>query len=85
MKKRKVMGDSKREAPGDAASAIPKGTIADHYAKFINDTLDIMDVFPHIKGFHIVMDNAHIHNPDLVDPVIIERRYIPVYLLIEMF
>ncbi|KAI8091886.1 hypothetical protein BDF21DRAFT_332681, partial [Thamnidium elegans] len=78
VKKRKVVGDSKREAPRDAASTIPKGTIAGHYSKFINVTLDIIGVFPHIKSFYIVMDNAPIHNSDLVDPVIIERGYIPV-------
>lgn len=70
---KKVVCDSKREAPRDAASTIPKGSIAGHYSKFINDTLDIMDVFSHIKSFYIVMDNAPIHNSDLVDSVIIER------------
>ncbi|KAI8890717.1 hypothetical protein K501DRAFT_168043 [Backusella circina FSU 941] len=33
-----------------------------------------------MKGFHIVMDNAPIHSHDIVDPVIVERGYIPVYL-----
>lgn len=48
-----------------------------------------------MKGCRIVMDNAApIHSPDFVDPVIIGRNYVPVYLppyspelnsIIEMF
>jgi hypothetical protein len=45
-----------------------------------SDTLDIMDEFPNMKGFHIVMDNAPIHPKDVVDPVTLQRGYIPVYL-----
>lgn len=68
------MGNLKREAPRDATSTIPKGTIAGHYAKFINELhIDIMDVFLHIKSFYIIMDNASTHNSDHVDSVIIER------------
>jgi transposase len=74
----RVVGATKRKAPGDAASAIPKETTAS--SLYISDTLDIMDEFPNIKGFHIVMDNAPIHSHDIVDPIIIERGYIPVYL-----
>ncbi|KAG1626021.1 hypothetical protein G6F44_012543 [Rhizopus delemar] len=47
---------------------------------FISDTLDIMDEFPNLKGFHIVMDNAPIHHHDIVDPIISQRGYIPVHL-----
>lgn len=39
-----------------------------------------MDEFLNIKGFHIVMDNALIYSHDIVDPIIIERGYISVYL-----
>jgi transposase len=39
-----------------------------------------MDEFTNMKGFHIVMANTPIHSHDLVDPVIIERRYISIYL-----
>ena len=81
IKRRKVVGTTKRKVPGDTASAIPKRTTAGHYLQFISDTLDIMDEFPNMKGFHIVMDNAPIHSHGLVDPVIIERSYIPVQLL----
>ena len=80
IKKRRVVGATKRKAPGDAAFTIPKGTTAGHYPQFISDTLDIMDEFPNMKGFHVVMDNAPIHSHEIVDPVIMERGYIPVYL-----
>lgn len=81
MKKRKVMGATKRKVPRDAASFIQKRTTAGHYVQFISDTLDIMDIFLYMKGFHIVMNNILIHCPDLADPVIIERSCVPVYLL----
>ncbi|GAN11558.1 hypothetical protein MAM1_0691d11127 [Mucor ambiguus] len=80
VKKRKVVGAKKRKAPGDNGSAIPKRTTSGHHLQFISDTLDIIDEFPNMKGFHIVMDNAPIHSHDIVDPVIVERGYIPVYL-----
>ncbi|KAG1142126.1 hypothetical protein G6F37_007858 [Rhizopus arrhizus] len=80
VKRRKVVGVTKRKIPGDAASSIPKGTTVGHYLHFISDTLDIMDELPNMKGFHIVMDNAAIHSHSLMDPLIIERGYVPVYL-----
>lgn len=42
--------------------------------------MDIMDPFPEMKGYHIVMDNAPIHVHDIIDPIIARRGYIPVYL-----
>ncbi|KAK4515513.1 TPT domain-containing protein [Mucor velutinosus] len=80
VKERKVVGAKKRKAPGNNGSAIPKGTTSGHCLQFISDTLDIMDEFPNMKGYHIVMDNVPIHSPAIVDPVIVERGYIPVYL-----
>jgi transposase len=59
---------------------IPKGITAGYCLWFIGDKLDIMDVFPNMKGFHIVMDNSPIHSPDAIDPIIKEREYIPLYL-----
>ncbi|CEP13779.1 hypothetical protein [Parasitella parasitica] len=79
-RKRRVVGATKRKAVGDTAPTIPKGTTSGHYIQFISDTMDIMDEFPNMKGTHIVMDNAPIHSPQLIDPFIIERGYIPVYL-----
>jgi hypothetical protein len=80
VKKRRVVGAKKRNAPGDAASAIPKGTTSDPYVQFTSDTLDIMDAFSNMKGFHIFKDNAPIHTPESVDSIILERDYIPAYL-----
>ena len=80
VKRRKVVGATKRKAHGSAESSIPKGTTSGHFAQFISDTLDIMDEFPNMKGFFIVMDNAPIHRKEIVDPIIIERGYTPVYL-----
>ncbi|KAG1568890.1 hypothetical protein G6F50_006877 [Rhizopus delemar] len=67
-------------APEGVAAVIPKGTTAGHFVQFISDTLDIMDAFPNMKVFHIVMDNAPIHPRDVVDPIASQRGYIPVYL-----
>ncbi|KAG1138409.1 hypothetical protein G6F37_010538 [Rhizopus arrhizus] len=47
---------------------------------FIVDTMDIMDTFPDMQGYHIVMDNAPIHVPAMIDPLIEKRSYVPVYL-----
>lgn len=33
-----------------------------------------------MKGYFIVMDNAPIHAPDMIDPVIEKRGCTPVYL-----
>jgi hypothetical protein len=49
---------------GDVGVATPKG----HYLRFISNTLDIMDVFPSMKGFHIVIDNAPINSSDALIP-----------------
>lgn len=76
VKRRKVVGVTKRKIPRDAALSISKGTTVGHYLQFISDTLDIMDELPNMKEFHIVMDNAVIHSH--MDPLIIERSYVPV-------
>lgn len=79
VKKRKVVGATKRKTPEDRLS-VPKGTTGGHYLQFLNDTMDIMDEFSEMKGYFIVMDNAPIHIPEIIDPVIIKRGYNPVYL-----
>ncbi|KAG1271456.1 hypothetical protein G6F63_011797 [Rhizopus arrhizus] len=48
--------------------------------RFIVDTMDIMDTFPDMQGYHIVMDNAPIHVPAMIDPLIEKSSYVPVYL-----
>lgn len=78
-KKRKVVGATKRKAPEDRLS-VPKGTTGGHYLQFLNDTMDIMDDFPEMKGYCIIIENAPIHVPKLIDPVITKRGYTPIYL-----
>ncbi|CEP09100.1 hypothetical protein [Parasitella parasitica] len=60
----------------DAVTAIPKGTTAGNFVQFISE----IHSFPSMKGFHVVMGNALIHSRDAIDPIILERVYIPVYL-----
>lgn len=79
-KKEELLVLKKRKAPEGVTAAIPKGTTAGHFVQFISDTLDIMHGFPNMKGFHNVMDNAPIHPRDVVDPIVSQRGYIPVYL-----
>ncbi|KAG1146978.1 hypothetical protein G6F37_003676 [Rhizopus arrhizus] len=79
IKRRKVIGATKRKAPEDQLS-VPKGTTGEHYLQFINDTMDIVDEFPKIKGYFIIMDSAPIHVPEMIDLIIMKRGYTPVYL-----
>lgn len=57
-----------------------KGATGGHYLHFLNDTMNIMDEFPEMKGHFIVMDNARIHIPEAINPIIINRGYTPVYI-----
>ncbi|KAG2191303.1 hypothetical protein INT47_005744 [Mucor saturninus] len=79
VKRRKVVGATKRKAPKDKLSVL-KGTTGGHYLQFLSDTMDIMDEFPNMKCYFIIMDNAPIHVPVVIDPVIVKRSYTPVYL-----
>lgn len=69
----------REKAPEDRLS-VPKGTTGGHFMQFIFDTMDIMDQFPEIKGHHLVMDNTPIHVHSIVDSLIVNREYTPVYL-----
>ncbi|CAO3665567.1 unnamed protein product [Rhizopus stolonifer] len=62
VKRKKVVGVTKRKVPQDRLS-VPKSTTGGHYFHFLNDTMDIMDEFPEMRGYFIVMDNAPIHIP----------------------
>lgn len=42
--------------------------------------MDIMDEFPEMKGVFIVMNNAPIYVPEIIDLMIKKRGNIPVYL-----
>lgn len=78
-KKRKVLGVTKKKATEDRIY-VPKGTTSGHYLNFINDTMDIMDEFPEMKGVFIVMNNAPIYVPEIIDLMIKKRGNTPVYL-----
>ncbi|KAG0929579.1 hypothetical protein G6F57_001341 [Rhizopus arrhizus] len=43
--------------------------------------MDIINEFPEMREFHIVIDNAPIHVTSMIDPIIIKRENIPIYLL----
>ncbi|KAG0742553.1 hypothetical protein G6F57_006409 [Rhizopus arrhizus] len=79
VKRRKAVGATKRKALGDKLS-MPNGITGAHYMHFIIDTMNIMDTFPDMQEFHIVMDNAPIHVPSIINPLIEKRGYFPVYL-----
>jgi hypothetical protein len=79
VKKRKVVGVTKKKATEDRIS-VPKGTTSGHYLNFINDTMDIMDEFPEMKGVFIVMNNAPVYVPEIIDLKIKKRGNTPVYL-----
>jgi hypothetical protein len=34
-----------------------------------------MDEFPEMRGYFIIMDNAPIHVPEMIDPVIMKQGY----------
>lgn len=52
---------------------MPNGTTGAHYMHFITDTMNIMYTFPDMQGFHIVMDNAPIHVPSIINPLMKKR------------
>ncbi|KAG1137536.1 hypothetical protein G6F37_005907 [Rhizopus arrhizus] len=72
LKKKKAAWAIKRKAP--------KNITPCHYMQRINDTMGIMDEFPEMQEFDIVMDNTPIHVLEMFDPIIIKREYTPVYL-----
>jgi hypothetical protein len=78
VKRRKVVGATKRKVPGNCLT-LPKGTTDSHFMQFVVNTMGNMDQFPEMKGYHIVMDNAPIHVHDIIDPIITRRGYILVY------
>ena len=80
LKKRKFVRSTKSKSFDDRIY-VPKDTTSDHYIQFINGTMDIIDEFPEMQEFLIVMDNASIYAPFIIDPIIIKREYAPVYLL----
>jgi transposase len=83
---RKIQGGRKRKAtPIDNSKDDPKGTTAEHYLKFIKDTLDIIDRQKDMIGSYLIMDNASIHTGGDIEKEIKRRNrgykcvYLPPY------
>ncbi|KAG1154888.1 hypothetical protein G6F36_014442 [Rhizopus arrhizus] len=66
----------KRKAYGYISS----GAVTGHYISLLKMTLDEMDKCPHMKGHHIIMDNAPIHTHENTKKYIEYRGYKCVYL-----
>ncbi|KAI8085472.1 hypothetical protein BDF21DRAFT_322193, partial [Thamnidium elegans] len=49
---------------GAISAIVPqaKGTTTGHYLNSIRETLNIMDIYPEMKGFYLIMNNAPIHS-----------------------
>ncbi|KAG1164952.1 hypothetical protein G6F36_013604 [Rhizopus arrhizus] len=56
-------------------------TVTGHYLSFLKATLDEMDKYPKMKGYHLVMNNAPIHSSIDIGKYIHSRGYRCVYLL----
>ena len=56
---RKVQGDRKRKNPEVSNEEVPKGTMAGHCMRFIQENLNILD--DQMRGLYFIMDNAPVH------------------------
>ncbi|KAG0848086.1 hypothetical protein G6F17_011958 [Rhizopus arrhizus] len=62
---------------------IQRGTTADHYMRFLRETLDILDKYDQMRGYYFIMDNAPIHKE--IEDILNERNkdykcvYLPPY------
>jgi hypothetical protein len=85
-KKRKISGYKRKEKVADEdekKKKKPKGTVTEHYFKFVDELMDVLDEYEGMKGFYLIMDNAPIHTANLI-PTEVERRgykciYLPPY------
>lgn len=66
VKKKRAVGAKKIEAHEDTVAVISKGTTFGRSVQLISDTLDIMDEFPSMKGFHIALYNFPTHSRDVI-------------------
>lgn len=78
LKIRRVAGATKRKAPRDRLN-LHKETNGEHFMQFIVGTIDIMDQFSEMKGYHLVMDNASIHVRSIIDSLIAIKKKIQNY------
>jgi hypothetical protein len=56
------------------------GAVTGYYPSFLKATLDEMDMYPEMKGYSLVMDNAPIHRSIDIEKYIHSRGYRYVYL-----
>lgn len=78
-KKIKVDGAHKRKQPLPKKPA-SKSNVTDHYMIFLQKSLNCMDLFPEMKGFDIVLDNAPFHRADEIAEIISKKEYRSIYL-----
>lgn len=77
---RKSIPPSKKRKLAGGAKAQTKGTITNHYLRFIDDILEEMDKYPEMKGHYLLMDNAPIHTSKLIRVAIKSLGYKCIYL-----
>ena len=71
-KRIKVSGGRKRKAT-ETKKAGKKDTTTGHHLDFLRGTLDQLDKHLELKGYHLVMDNAPIHNNQEIETLITSR------------
>lgn len=76
----KAYSPSKKRKLAGGAKVQTKGTITNHYLRFIDDILEEMDKYPEMKGHYLLMDNAPIHTSNLIRVAIKSRGYKCIYL-----
>ena len=52
---------NKKRKRGDGVGQMSKGIVMGHYISFLKTTMDEMDLYPHMKGHCLIMDNVPIH------------------------
>lgn len=70
----------KRRLRDSHASSPCTGTNINNYICFLISLMDILDQFPQMKGFYLVMDNAPIHTSKTIEKLVVSRGYRCAYL-----
>ncbi|KAG1043165.1 hypothetical protein G6F43_011728 [Rhizopus delemar] len=70
----------KKRKLGSETNDYSTGTATGHYLSFLKATLDEMDKNPEMRGYYLVMDNAHIHSSTDICKYINFRGYRYVYV-----
>ncbi|KAG2198710.1 hypothetical protein INT47_005395 [Mucor saturninus] len=79
LKRIKVDGARKRKQP-QPKKALSKGIVTGHYMLSLQNTMNLMNQYPNMKDFYIVMDNAPILIADDIEQMITKRGYRSIYL-----